>query len=263
MQLAAIQRKWSVNMNFLTYGDNSAPAVMLIHGMASTAEICYGSIAKKLSRNYYVILAKLDGHDSESDSVFISMEDSCRKIEHYVKQHHNGYLYALSGFSLGGSISVELLQREKIQIDKVHLDAAFCLKFGILKPFYTALFTYGIRYMQAGRTVPACITDSVFGKGNRSVQMMLLRQIKSETIRNCCGDVYSFTISDSMRNAASDVSFWLGEHELYPRKTARLLHQYLPQMRVRVFKGMGHGQLLHEHPGFYCRELLKFLKGVQ
>ncbi|MBR2086030.1 MAG: alpha/beta hydrolase [Oscillospiraceae bacterium] len=250
-------------MNFLTYGDSTAPTVMLIHGMATTAEICYASIAKKLSRNYHVILAKLDGHDPDFDSVFISLEDSCRKIEHYAKQHYSGHLYALSGFSLGGSIAVELLQRGNIQIDKVHLDAAFCVKFGILKPFYTALFTYGIRYMQSGRTIPAFITDSVFGKGNRSVQEMLFYQIKSESIRNCCGDIYSFTLCDSLRNATSEIVFWMGEHEPYPRKTARLLRQYLPQMQVKVFKGMGHGQLLHEHPRFYCRELLKVLKGAQ
>ena len=250
-------------MNFMTYGDSTAPAVMLIHGMATTAELCYGSIAKELSRSFCVILAKLDGHDSDSDSIFISLEDSCRKIEHYVKQHHNGHLYALSGFSLGGSIAVELLQRGIIQIDKVHLDAAFCLKFGVLKPFYTALFIYGIRYMQSGRKIPACITDGVFGKGNRSVQEMLFRQIKSETIRNCCDNVYSFTLCDSLRNVTSEIVFWMGAHEPYPRKTARLLRQYLPKMRVRVFKNMGHGQLLHEHPKYYCRELLQFLKGAQ
>ena len=66
-------------MDFLTYGDSTAPAVMLIHGMATTAEICYSTIAEQLSRNYYVILAKLDGHDPDSDSVFLSLNDSCRK----------------------------------------------------------------------------------------------------------------------------------------------------------------------------------------
>ena len=133
----------------------------------------------------------------------------------------------------------------------MHLDATFCLKFGVLKPFYTALFTYGIRYMQSGRTIPACITDSVFGKGNRSVQKMLFRSVKSETIRNCCGHVYNFILHDTLRNTKSEVLFWMGENEPYPKKTAHLLQQYLPQMQVRVLKGMGHGQLLHEHPHYY------------
>jgi pimeloyl-ACP methyl ester carboxylesterase len=248
-------------MNFLTYGDSTAPAVMLIHGMVTTAEICYQSFIDKLSREYSVILAVLDGHDPDSDSVFLSLNDSCRKIEQYVKRYYNGHLYALSGFSLGGSIAVQLMQRGKIQIDKVHLDAAFCLKFGVLKPFYTALFTCGIRYMQSGRTIPACIMDSVFGKGNRSVQEMLFRSVKSETIRNCCNHVYSFTLHDSLQNTKSEVLFWMGENEPYPHKTAHLLRRYLPDMQVRVFKGMGHGQLLHEHPKYYLRELLKYLKG--
>lgn len=34
----------------------------------------------------------------------------------------------------------------------------------------------------------------------------------------------------------------MGKYEPYPRKTARLLRHYLPQMRVSVFRGMGHRQ---------------------
>lgn len=250
-------------MNFLTFGDSRAPAVMLIHGMATTAEICYQPIAETLAKRYFVILAVLDGHDPASDSVFLSLADSCEKIERYVQAHLGGHLYALSGFSLGGSIAVELMQRGKLRVDRVHLDAAFCLKFGILKPFYTAVFTLGIQYMQSGRRIPACITDSIFGKGNRSVQEMLFTEVRSRTIMNCCSDIYSFTLRDSLRCTTAETVFWMGEHEPYPRKTARLLRAYLPDMRVRVFRGMGHGQLLHEHPKFYCRELVRFLAGKE
>ena len=246
-------------MRFLTYGKMEAPPVMLIHGMATTAEICYGEIVPGLARRYRVILAVLDGHDPCGDTVFRSLGDSCRKIETYVKENFGGHLYALSGFSLGGSIAAELLQRGSITADKVHLDAAFCVRLGALAPLYTFLFVHGIRYMQSGHTVPERITDSVFGKGNNSVSEMLFYDIKSETIRNCCHDVYGFELRDELRKTNAEIMFWLGENEPYPKKTVKLLHRYLPKIKVRMFKGMGHGQLLHEHPAFYLNMLIKFL----
>lgn len=248
-----------MKMRFLAYGNKDDPPVMLIHGMATTAEICYGEIAPRLAKKYCVILAVLDGHDPCSDNVFRSLDDSCHKIEKFVTENFGGHLYALSGFSLGGSITVELLQRGNISVDKVHLDAAFCVKLGALAPFYTFLFIRGIRYMQSGRAIPECITDSVFGKGNNSVAEMLFSDVKSETIRNCCRDVYDFEVHDKQRKTNAEIMFWLGENEPYPLKTVKLLRRYLPAIKVRMFKGMGHGQLLHEHPAFYLKSLMIFL----
>lgn len=246
-------------MRFITFGNKEKPPVMLIHGMATTAEICYGKIAPMLAEKYYVILAVIDGHDPYSAAVFHSLSDSCRKIERFVCEYFGGHLYALSGFSLGASLTVELLQRGNITVDKVHLDAAFCVKLGTLAPFYTLLFVHGIRYMQSGRVIPECITDSVFGKGNNSVAEMLFTGVKSETIRNCCRDVYDFEVREVLRNTKAEIMFWLGENEPYPLKTVKLLHLYLPHIKVRMFKKMGHGQLLHEHPAFYLKALMKFL----
>lgn len=246
-------------MRFLTYGNKENPPVMLIHGMATTAEICYGKIAPRLAEKYYVILAVLDGHDPCSNNMFDSFDESCRQIERFVSENFGSHLYALSGFSLGGSIAVELLQRGNITIDKVHLDAAFCVKLGALAPFYTSVFVHGIRYMQSGRIIPDRITDSIFGKGNNSVAEMLFSGVKSETIRNCCRDVYDFDVRDELQRTNSEIMFWLGENEPYPRKSVKLLNRYLPDIRVRMFKGMGHGQLLHEHPTYYLKALMNFL----
>jgi hypothetical protein len=56
------------------------------------------------------------------------------------------------------------------------------------------------------------------------------------------------------------VVFWHGSSELYPRKSAKLLKEYLPQMQVEVFRGFGHGQFLNEHPDEYLQKLKKFMK---
>ena len=52
-------------MNFLCFGDKSKKSILFIHGMASTAMLCYEPILKRLS-DYYVILAEVDGHSERT-----------------------------------------------------------------------------------------------------------------------------------------------------------------------------------------------------
>lgn len=66
-------------MNLLCFGHEKNKAVLLIHGMASTAMLCYEPILKRLS-DYYVILAEVDGHSEQTDEL-VSLEKNCDEIE--------------------------------------------------------------------------------------------------------------------------------------------------------------------------------------
>jgi hypothetical protein len=71
--------------------------------------------------------------------------------------------------------------------------------------------------------------------------------------------VYGYKISDELSNFQGQAAFWHGGNEPYPRKTARLLKKYLPQMQVEVFPGLGHGQFLRQQPEEYARKLKNFM----
>ncbi|MBR3537769.1 MAG: hypothetical protein IKN79_01690 [Eubacterium sp.] len=62
-----------------------------------------------------------------------------------------------------------------------------------------------------------------------------------------------------MREYKNPIVFWHGENEPYPVKSANLLKQYLPQMKKRVYKNMGHGQILHEYPRAYAKRIRSFM----
>lgn len=48
-------------MNYLTYGDKNNKSIVLIHGMATTAKMCYERILPFL-QEYYVVLVEVDDH---------------------------------------------------------------------------------------------------------------------------------------------------------------------------------------------------------
>lgn len=184
-----------------------------------TAQLCYGRILPYLD-GYHVILCEVDGHTDKEKGLFISVEDCCEKIEKYAALNLAGKVYGLSGFSMGATIAVELMARNNIAIEKVVLDAAFCVKMGILTPIYTSVFCWAIHRIKSGKTIPAAMVESVMGK----------------------------------------VTFWHGSNESYPAKTVKLLKKYLPRMQVEVFEGMGHGQFLNEHPEEYADKMKKIME---
>jgi len=69
-------------MRFVTHGDHGNRSLMLIHGMANSSDL-FDEILPYL-RDYYVIVCELDGHSRTENRTFISISDSCRKIEQYV-----------------------------------------------------------------------------------------------------------------------------------------------------------------------------------
>lgn len=245
-------------MIFNTYGDETLPSLILIHGMANTAQLCYGRIVPYLDE-YHVILCELDGHTDKETGLFISIDDCCEKIEKYVARNLAGKLYGLSGFSLGATIAVELMARNNIAIEKGILDAAFCVKMGMLTPIYTNMFCWALNRIKSGKTMPTIMIEIAMGKGNCGIANTFYKNVEMQTIKNACRDVYRYEISDVISDFNGEVTFWHGSNEAYPRKTAKLLKRYLSRMQVEVFEAMGHGQLLNEHPEEYANKMKRIM----
>lgn len=245
-------------MNFLCFGNKNNKSILFIHGMASTAMLCYEPLLNQLS-DYYVILAEVDGH-SEHTNDLVSLKENCDETENYIINNLSGDLYCLSGFSMGATMAVEIIGRGNVHVAKTHLDAAFLIKMGLLTKPYEYLFCKAIKRMQNGKSIPKFMMDAVMGKDNHSVIEMLYPNITQSTIRNACEFVYRYSIPDKIRDYKGDVLFWRGANEKYPRKSAALLKKYLPDLVDVEMEHMGHGQYLHEHSRNYAIELIKYLQ---
>ena len=245
-------------MNFLCFGDKRNKSILLIHGMASTALLCYEPILKMLP-DYHVILAEVDGH-SERTGELVSVENDCDEIEHYILDNLSGHLYCLSGFSMGATMAVEIIGRGNVNVAKTHLDAAFLTKMGLLSRPYEYIFCKAIKRIQNGKAIPKFMMDAVMGRDNRSIIEMLYQNITPNTIKCVCEFVYQYSIPENIKNYKGTVLFWRGSNEQYPRKSAALLKKYLPAMMDVEIEHMGHGQYLHEHSDEYASKLIEYLQ---
>lgn len=244
-------------MKFLTHGEKENRALMLIHGMANTSDL-FDPLLPYLN-DYYVIVCELDGHSPNEDGDFVSVTDAAQKIEEYVKNHLNGRLYGLLGFSLGGTIATEVISRGNIEVDRTVLDAAFVIKMGVMTYPFKWIFQGSIWSIKKNIHVPKPLVESIMGKGNSGIADTLYKGVSLKSVGNAALSSYTYTIKEGLKDYHNPVVFWHGENEPYPVKSAKLLKKYLPQMKKRVYKGMGHGQMLHEHTKTYAKRLKEFL----
>ena len=245
-------------MRFITHGEKINKPIMLIHGMANTSDLF--DLILPYFTDYYVVVCELDGHSREEPGVFISVSDAAGKIEEYVKDNLGGELFGLLGFSLGGTIATELISRGNIGVEKTILDAAFVIKMGIMTYPFKFLFQGSIWCIKKGIHIPKPLVESIMGKGNSGIVDTLYKGVSLQSIGNAGLSCYTYTIKEGLRDHRGSVVFWHGGNEPYPGKSARLLKEYLPQMDTVVYNGMGHGQMLHEHPEEYAKRIVDFLE---
>ena len=246
-------------MNFVAYGNKNQRPLMLIHGLASTADLCFQPLLPYL-RDEYVILCELPGHCAACPREMTSLKRTIDDIEQYIVEKMNGYVYALCGFSMGATIAVELIARGRIKVERVLLDAPITIEMGWKARPFTRAFMVGTSRIKRGKPIPKFLLDRIMGKGNNSVIEMMYADITDQTIQNACRYLYHYQIPERLREFSKPVLLWRGSEEPIPTKSEAKLKEYLPQMVCEVFEGLGHGQFLHEHPKEYAEKLKRFLR---
>ncbi len=104
-------------MRFYTFGDDAAPAIMLLPGTFCHWRSNFGAVIPLLEKGHYVICASYDGFDETESTEFPTMPEETEKIEAYIREHCGGHIHAVYGCSLGGSFVGLLASRGNIRMD--------------------------------------------------------------------------------------------------------------------------------------------------
>ena len=246
-------------MEFAAYGDKNSRAIIFVHGSCTTAETCYSKLAETMKNDFYCILCKLDGHYDGSED-FISLTAEAEQIEKYIGDGFGGHVYALIGLSLGSTICVRMLERNRISAEKVILDGACVQNKG---RFYADMSAFmcniGISYIRRGGSIPDKLVEMVFGKGNTSVVSMMYEGSSKATVKNVCKQVYCYKIGSGLSDCGSSVVCIRGEFEPIPKESFRLLSEHLKNIREIIIPNCGHVQYLNEQPQKYLDMLNELL----
>ena len=246
-------------MNFKTFGNIGAPTLLLIPGLGVSYEI-FLPLVDMLKDKFYVVAVEVDGFTIGVHTEFTSIDDQARQVTEYIKEYHSGSICCAYGLSLGGKILSRVLERNEVIIKHSILDAAPLLPLPkwLVSP---------LRYLQAGNVWSCChwtrLWRWVFHSHYFDVLLDECRKVYPFGGSKSVLDGYTSVYTTKLESISGpDIHYWYGTKEAFVAKPqTRHLKTLYPDIKIEIFKGMNHGQLLIDRPEEVANRITRIQHG--
>lgn len=243
-------RKDTYNCYFI--GDKSNPCVLLIHGMGFYWKKCFGEIIEELQKRYYVIIPELPGHHNEVDKkVRISVADIVTDIEMSIKKQNIDIIDAVYGISFGATIATELCVRNSVKVKTLILDGAQFVYMGWKSRMSAFVMALQFKRILSNKHMNSYVKRQLGYEGKDEIKIlseMMCNKISLKTLYLSAYECYTYKILDK-ENLACPVVFIYGEYEGFAAQSKDILSKKVNEQFVsKEFSGMGHAEILREHP---------------
>lgn len=247
-------------MKFEEFGNKNNKAIIFIHGYGMSWKMWKPQI-NVFSKEYFVIVPVLDGHDIDNNSTFITVEKAAADIIEYVIQTYGEHVFAICGASLGATIALDVLAQNRLKVDKAIIDA------GPIVPINNVLLNFSIKsrirqahsmkkgskflnYIFSRTFYPKEMVDEIFRIG---------ANMTDESCRNSHLSVFRYSLPTSIADTKTDIAYWYGSKEAWlGKKYAKCISAIVSNVKVKVFKGLDHGELCIGHPDLYIKQVNDF-----
>ncbi|MCB2351554.1 alpha/beta hydrolase [Clostridium estertheticum] len=172
-------------------------------------------------------------------------------------------LFAVSGVSLGGQITIELLSRRRDIAEKAILESGLC----ILQPFLSKFSIFVVKL--CGKWM----FSKSFGKWAlkrlpkrmqypKEITALYLRDTTSMKIENLIQilDTYfQYELKESLKDSQADTIYWYGSKEMKCiKQSAKLFQSYMKKCKVVELKGYYHSEISDYHPEEWVKKAEEF-----
>ncbi len=247
-------------MRFLEFGNKQNKKLLLIHGYNASWKM-WNFYVKKLEVNYHIILPILDGHDEKIKSNFISVEKCADNIIDYVKKECSGEIYSICGASLGGTIAVDILLKNKLKIKKAVIDGA------PLFPFKKFIVNIAIKQRlkmnkdaRNGNKKLFKNIEKIYSKEAAEDMYNVSLQMSDITCKNANYSSCLYNLSEEIKKSNTEIFYWYGSKEAFlVKKSTNLIMKYGKNCKLKVFKGYVHGQLVLGNQELFLSNFENFL----
>ena len=257
-------------------GAQSAPTVLLVHGLGNNAHRDWASVVAALAGQFHVVAVDLPGFGaSESSPQGYSFDALSQALKEVLDQTSPGQRVHVVGHSLGGAVSLHFAHAHADRVDRLVLvDAA-----GILLKTVFAQHVASMRTRQVGidpvdrflkglgeringlRRIVFNDLDDRFDFSRWLAQNPSLRYAllgRYTQVEAGLGLVeHDFTSAIREVQAPTTV-IWGRDDPVAPLRTGNLLAARLPDARLRVIDGVGHTPM-QESPTTFVRLLQEAL----
>jgi pimeloyl-ACP methyl ester carboxylesterase len=248
-------------MRFLEFGDPTKPALLLIHGYGVSWRMWTRHI-QSLESRYFVLAVVLPGFDQSDDADFVSVEQAADEIIAYIETEYDGKLFAICGSSLGGTIALDVLARNRLDVQKAIIDA------GPVYPFSKLYIAFAVRVrllqnrlIRRGRRVAIKPLEHSYMKGVADDVIRVCSRMSDETCRNVQVSSFSYRLPETIRETSTEITYWYGSKEAFLfKKTLDHIRTLVPQIQLEMLEGYDHGELCIGNPELFVERALVFLE---
>ena len=250
-------------MNFHTFGDESKPVILLIHGVLTPWQVWETQI-EHFSGSYRVIAVALDAHEEERASEFISIQDEANEIEDYVMDELGGSVFAVCGISMGGAITNLIWQNGIIGADKFVLDGAPLLPCGglpkvIMKNNYIQIIR---RSKKRDPKVLESFKKQFLPERFLDSYLKIADNMAESSMKNMINSVFGGSLCTTLEDDGGKLLFMHGTkgNEMLAAKSAKLMMKNYPKMSEKCFRGYAHCEAAIYKPDEWIATVEDFFK---
>ena len=246
-------------MIFKEFGDRKNPTIVLLHG-GGLSWWSFLDIIPLLKEEYHIVTPIIDGHGEDSETTFVSIQDSAQKLIRYIDENLGGKVYAVCGLSLGAQITVELLSRAPEIAKYAVIESALAVP---LKGFIQLMgksvgLFYGLihyRWFAKMQSKALCVRSGLFEEYFKDS-----RSMSRKSLENIIASNAAYAAPETLRSSKTRALIIIGSEEKgMMGKSVRKLAGILPQAQVYIAPGMKHGELSLAHGTEYLAAIKNFM----
>lgn len=197
----------------------------------------------------------MDGH-TESDKDFTTIEENAKEIIEYIDEHCGGSVLMIGGLSLGGQILLEILSQRKDICQYAVVESALVrpskLTYSMIKPVFGSC--YGLikhKWFSNLQFKSLKIKPDLFAHYFRDTCAISKKDMIAFLQAN---SIYS--LKESIKECTAKVYIYVGEKESRSmRKSAKDIHDILPQSTLYVLPKLYHGEFSINHGNDYATKI--------
>jgi pimeloyl-ACP methyl ester carboxylesterase len=238
-------------MIFKEFGSKNMPVIVLLHG-GGLSWWSWKPQIEALQKDYCIVAPIINGHGDDWETTFISIEESAEQVVKYIKENHNGKVFALCGLSIGAQIIVEILSQEYDIAENAVIESALLYPIKMAAALTVPMYhlCYGLikkrwyaKLQAKSLKVPDEFFENYYEDSSRITKQSLVNITKSN-------GTYSMPLT--ICNTKAKTFILVGEKELsIMKKSAALLHNTVKGSSLRIIEECGHGEISLIYPNKY------------
>jgi pimeloyl-ACP methyl ester carboxylesterase len=228
-------------LHYVEFGKENNNIILLLHG-GGLSWWNYEDVAKSLQKDYHVILPILDGH-AKSEKPFTSIEDNADEIINFIDAHLGGSVFLIGGLSLGGQILLEILSQRNDICKYAIIESALVipskLTYSMIKPAFGSCYGL-IQYKWFSKLqfkslkIKPDLFDCYFRDTCAISKNDMIAFLQANSL---------YSLKKSIKNCTAKVYIFVGEREnIAIQKSAKIIHQALPESVLHVLPELYHGE---------------------